>query len=226
MKESIGSLKYLYLEELEIKESCTAHPFLISAAAQELASTDGHNYVPIIVKELKSDTYVVIGNSFIYEVTKEAGIERVWCIVTDGDKETQAITKLLAGERLPKTNLSIASRDEIVQALDYAINIPGSPLKGLKKPQVITKIDDAPTRKYWKTLDEIAKLKCGITRGKKLNALKDIFFLTPDPLPEVIKDPGILMAMTSTELKKRAKKRGFTGYSKYKKAELVKLLSQ
>lgn len=226
MKESIGALKYLYLEEIEVKDPSTTHPFLISAAAQELANSSGHNYVPIVVKEVSSDSYVVIGNFYVYEVAKEAGLERVWCIVSDSSQETQLITQLLAGERLPKINLSTASRDEIVQSLDYAINIPGSPLKGLKKPQAITKIDDAPMRKYWNTLDEIAKLKCGITRGKKLDILKDIFFLTPEPIPEIIKEPEILNGMTAATLKKMAKKRGLSGYSKYKKFDLVKLLSK
>lgn len=81
-------------------------------------------------------------------------------------------------------------------------------------------IDEAP-RQYWKTLDAIANLKCGITKGKKLEALKQVFYLTPQSLPDVIKDPAILQALTTQELKSMAKKRSLTGYTKMKKPDLV-----
>lgn len=226
MKESIGSLKYIYLEEIQMKEASTVHSFIINATAEELAAADEHNYIPIIIKEISADSYEVIGNSFIYEVAQEAGLERVWCIVTDGLEETISITKLLSREKLPKINLSTAERDEIVQALDYLINLPESPLKKLDKSKTTSKISDSPTRKYWKNLDEITKLKCGITKGKKLNLIKEIFSLAPEPFPAVIKDPAILDSMTTSDLKALSKKRGLSGYSKLKKSQLVELLSQ
>ncbi len=226
MKESIGSLKYIYLEEIQMKEASTVHSFIINATAEELAAADEHNYIPIIIKEISADSYEVIGNSFIYEVAQAAGLERVWCIVTDGLEETISITKLLSREKLPKINLSTAERDEIVQALDYLINLPESPLKKLDKSKTTSKISDSPIRKYWKNLDEITKLKCGITKGKKLNLIKEIFSLAPEPFPAVIKDPAILDSMTTSDLKALSKKRGLSGYSKLKKSQLVELLSQ
>lgn len=77
-----------------------------------------------------------------------------------------------------------------------------------------------------KTLEPITNLKCGITRGKKLNALKEVFYLIPQSMPEVIKDSTILNTLTAGELGDIAKKRGISGYSKKKKDELVELLSQ
>ncbi len=49
------------------------------------------------------------------------------------------------------------------------------------------RIDDAP-RKQWKTLEPIAQLKCGITKGKKLDALKEVFYLASETELEVIPD--------------------------------------
>lgn len=65
-----------------------------------------------------------------------------------------------------------------------------------------------------------------ITKGKKLNALKQVFYVTPQPLPDVIKDPGVLQTLTLQELKKMAKKRELSGYNKLKKSDLVEVLSQ
>lgn len=226
MKESIGSLKYIYLDEIEMKEASTVHSFIVNAIAEELAKSNEHNYIPIIIKETSADSYEVIGNSFIYEVAQEAGLERVWCIVTDGLEKTISTTKLLAREKSPKINLSIAERDDIIQALDYVINLSSSPLKKLDKSKATTKISNSPTRKYWKNLDEISKLKCGITKGKKLKILEEIFYLTPEPFPAVIKDPAILDSMTTSDLKALAKTRELSGYSKLKKAQLVDVLSQ
>lgn len=44
-------------------------------------------------------------------------------------------------------------------------------------------------------------------------------------MPDDIKDVKILNTMTTTELKKLAKKRNISGYSKLNKSSLVKLLS-
>jgi hypothetical protein len=87
------------------------------------------------------------------------------------------------------------------------------------------RIDEAP-REHWKTLDQITTLKCGITKGKKLNALKEVFYLTPQPMPEVIKDSTSLNTLTAGELRDMAKKRGISGYSKKRKNDLIELLSQ
>ncbi|MEM1256164.1 MAG: Rho termination factor N-terminal domain-containing protein [Cyanobacteria bacterium P01_H01_bin.21] len=221
----IGNLMHLYLDEIEPGEATTAPDFLIQASAQILNEKCDRNWVPIIVKETGKDQYQVIGNSFVYAVVEEAGLDRVWCVIADDSDSTAEISKVLSGEEIPKINLSKASRDEITAALQYLIELPGSDLKKVKIATATNRIDEAP-RQYWKTLDPIANLKCGITRGKKLNALKSVFYLTPQPMPEVITDPVLLKSLTATELKKMAKKRGITGYSKLKKNELINVLSE
>ncbi|ESA34755.1 rho termination factor [Leptolyngbya sp. Heron Island J] len=221
----IGNLMHLYLDEIEPGEATPAPEFLIQASAQVLNQKCDRNWVPIIVKETGEDQYQVIGNSFIYAVAEEAGLERVWCVVADDSDETAEVARVLSGEEIPRINLSKASHDEITAALQYLIELPGSDLKKVKLATAVNRIEEAP-RQYWKTLDPIANLKCGITRGKKLNTLKSVFYLTPQPMPEVITDPVLLKGLTATELKKMAKKRGITGYSKMKKAELINVLSE
>lgn len=221
----IGNLMYLYLDELELSEGTTAPEFLIKASAHLLNQTGGRNWVPVIVKEIDRDKYEVIGNSFIYAVAEAAGLDRVWCIIADDSAETIEITQVLAGETIPKINLCKATRDEIMAALEYLVEQPGSILKTVKLAVATNRIDEAP-RQYWKTLDPIANLKCGITKGKKLDALKQVFYLEPQPMPDTITDSNILKTMSTTDLKAIAKKRGISGISKLKKDDLVTLLSQ
>jgi hypothetical protein len=224
----IGNLMHLYMDEIKPGEGTDAPEFLIAATAKNLNKSGGRNWVPVIVKEIGEDQYEVIGNSFIYAVAEEAGLEKVWCIIADSSDETVELTKVLSGEVTPKINLSTATRDEIKAALQYLIEKPSTDLKSIKLLVATDRIDEAP-RQYWKTLDPITKLKCGITTGKKLNALKEVFYLSPQPMPEVIKDPTpttSLNTLTAGELRDMAKKRGIAGYSKKKKDELVELLSK
>ncbi len=213
------------MDEIKPGEGTDAPEFLITATAQTLNKFGGRNWVPLIVKEIGEYQYEVIGNSFIYAVAEEAGLEKIWCIIADSSDETVELTKVLAGEVTPKINLSTATRDEIKAALQYLIEKPGTELKSVKLLVATDRIDEAP-RQYWKTLEPITKLKCGITSGKKLNALKEVFYLTPQPMSEVIKDSTILKTLTAGELRDIAKKRGIAGYTKKKKDELVELLSQ
>ncbi|MBD1927072.1 Rho termination factor N-terminal domain-containing protein [Trichocoleus sp. FACHB-90] len=220
----IGNLMHLYMDQIQAGEGTDAPEFLITATAKKLTKSGGRNWVPVIVKETGEDQYEVIGNSFIYAVVEEAGLEKVWCIIADPSDESVELTKVLAGEVTPKINLTTATRDDIKAALQYLIEKPGTDLKSVKLLIATDRIDEAP-RQYWKTLEPITKLKCGITTGKKLNALKEVFYLTPQPMPEVIKDSTTLSTLTAGELRDMAKKRGIPGYSKKKKDELVKLLS-
>ena len=220
----IGNLMHLYLDEIEPGESIDAPEFLVKASAHLLNQKGGRNWVPLIVKETGEDSYQVIGNSFIYAVAEEAGLERVWCIVADDSADTLEVTQVLAGEKTPKINLSKATREEIMAALEYLINQPGSALKAVKLPVATNRIDEAP-RQYWKNFEPIVNLKCGITKAK-LESLKQVFYLTPQPMPETTNDPDILKAMTTAELKTIAKKRGLTGISKIKKDDLVAALAQ
>lgn len=220
----IGNLMHLYMDEIKPGDGTDAPEFLIAATAKKLNELGGRNWVPVIVKEIGEDQYEVIGNSFIYAVAEEAGLEKVWCIIADSKEETVELTKVLSGEVTPKINLSTATRDEIKAALQYLIEKPGTEFKSVKLLVATDRIDEAP-RQYWKTLDPIINLKCGITKGKKLNALKEVFYLIPQAMPEVIKDTTNLKTLTAKELKDMAKKRGIAGYSKKKKDELIELLS-
>ncbi|MFQ3583888.1 MAG: Rho termination factor N-terminal domain-containing protein [Cyanobacteriota bacterium] len=219
----------LYLDQIELPEEKYIHvpDFLIKTAAKLLQETQQRNWLPILVKEVGKDRYAVIGNAYVYAVAVEAGLERVWCIVVEDSPEAAEVTQVLARERVPKVNLSTASRDEIRSALEYLKQQSGNPLSGVDLAVAVNRIDEAP-RQYWQTLDPVADLKCGITKGKKLDALEEVFYLTPQPMPDQteIRDLKLLNKLKINELKALAKKRGLKYTSKIKKLELVKLLSQ
>jgi hypothetical protein len=233
----IGNLMYLDLAIIEPGEVTKAPEFIINATAKELSNTDGRNWIPLVVKEIAEDLYQVIGNSFVYAVAEAAGLEKVWCIIADNSEKTAEITKILAGEAIPKTNLSTASRDEIKAALEFLIEQPATVLKGVKIPVATNRIDEAP-RQEWKNLNPITKLNCGITAGKKIKALEQVFYLTPmskdnsntskdnntniNKKDEDKKFPDYTI-MTTKELKEEAKKRKVSGYSKLNKSQLIKL---
>ncbi|MEM9214998.1 MAG: transcription termination factor rho family protein [Cyanobacteria bacterium P01_F01_bin.150] len=220
----VGNLMCLPFDDIEPGDPTDAHEYLIQSTANLLGSD--RNWVPLIVEEVDVEQYQVVGNSFVYAVAAEAEAKEVWCIIIDPSPESIAMTKALAGELTPKTNLSTASRDEISAALDYLKSLPDKPLKGVNLASAIAGIDEAPGRQYWENLKPIPKLKCGITGGKKLDVLGTIFFLEPEPMPEVITDPAFLELFTATELKAMAKKRKLSGYSKLKKPALIEMLSQ
>ncbi|MEM1241700.1 MAG: Rho termination factor N-terminal domain-containing protein [Cyanobacteria bacterium P01_H01_bin.26] len=219
----IGNLMRLPLDEIEPGPLTEAHDFLVQGASALLQA--GHrNWLPIIVKETGVNQYEVVANAFVYEVVSEAGLEKVWCIIADDSFETALVSSVLANDSLPKVNLSKASHKQIAMALDYLLKQPGTLLKGVNVSSAASRIEGAP-RKYWQTFEPITKLKCRITKGK-LKELKKVFYLEPEPLPEVITDPAHLDMFTATELKKMARKRGLKNYSKLKKADLIKRLSE
>jgi hypothetical protein len=229
----VGNLMYLNLAIIESGEVTKASEYLINATAKELSNTNGRNWVPLVVKEITEDRYQVIGNSFIYAVAEAAGLEKVWCIIADNSKQTTEITKFLAGEAIPKINLSTASRDEIKAALEYLVGQPATVFKGLKISVATNRIDEAP-RQDWQNLNPITKLNCGITAGKKIKALEEVFYLTPKP-SKVKKSQASnnqnfeivnYTNMTTKQLKEEAKKRELSGYSKLNKSQLLKLLTQ
>ena len=219
----VGHLMCLPFDEIEPGNPTEVHEYLIQSAANQLA-LKGRNWIPVIVRETSPDQYRVIGNSFIYAVAAEAGLEEVWCIIADDEPDTEAITQSLAQETIPRTNLSTASRDEISSALDFLIRQPNSPLKGINHASVVARIDESP-RQYWTSLTPITKLGCRITAGKKLKALEQIFYLTPEPMPEVIGDRKLLESLNTKQLRAMAKKRGLKGISKMKKSALVESLT-
>ncbi|NJS16925.1 MAG: Rho termination factor [Nostocaceae cyanobacterium CSU_2_110] len=226
----IGNLMYLDLAVIEPGEVTKASEYLINATAKQLSNNNNiRNWIPLVVKEIAEDRYQVIGNSFIYAVAEAAGLEKVWCIIADNSEKTAEITKILAGEAIPKINLSTASRDEIKAALEYLVEQPSTVLKGVKIPVATNRIDEA-LRQEWKNLNPITKLKCGITAGKKIKALEQVFYLTPKSESErkpanSKKTQDDLSKLTITELKKIAKERKISGYSKLNKSQLIKLLT-
>ncbi|MFS0519571.1 Rho termination factor [Nostoc sp. UIC 10607] len=246
--DDIGNLMYLYRKEISLCGGTDAPEFLIKSTAQALNSLGGRNWIPVIVKEIGEDQYEVIGNSFIYAVAEEAGLDKVWCIIADDSKETSEVTKILAGEIRPKINLCHATRDEIKSALEYLIEKPGSVIKSVSILVAVNRIEEASDRKYWKTFEPITKLGCGITKGAKLNALKEVFALTPEPKvtdtieKEVFEPPSklptgdelspktpskeYLIKLTVAKLKEMARERKIPGYGRKLKDELVRLLSQ
>lgn len=215
---------HLPINEIDPGDGTDKPEFLIKATANILKQNGGRNWIPVIVKDIGKDSYQVIGNSFVYAVAEEAGLEQVWCIIADDSDDTITLTKILAGEEKPKINLSTASRDEIMAALQYLIEQPNSELKSVKLALATNRIDEAP-RQYWKSFEPITSLKCGITKGKKLDAIKSVFYLTPQSMPDTINDVTILRTMTTVELKAIAKKRGIAGITKMKKDALIEALS-
>jgi hypothetical protein len=220
----VGNLMYLYLDELQVEQSTTVPEFMIQATAKLLESSGGRNWVPVIVREIGKDRYEVIANAFVYAVAEAAGLERLWCIVADSSDMTADLSRALAQESIPKINLSIATRDEIMAALRYLIEQPNSALKGVDLSVAVNRIETARDRPYWKSLDAIAALKCKITKGTKLDALQQVFYLTPEPTPPPGKVDD-LHKMSASELKAMAKSRQIPGYSKLKKADLIMALS-
>ena len=221
----VGNLMYLDLELIQANDRALDSKYLINATAQELSSSDTRNWIPLIVKEIGEDSYQVIGNNFIYAVAEAASLDKVWCIVADDSEATAKLSRMLAREEVPRINLSTASLDDIEAALEYLIQLPNSPLKTLNLQKATNRIDEAP-RQYWQDFKPVPKLKCGITAGKKLKALEQVFYLTPQPIPDDVKDAKFLNTLTTAELKKIAKKRKLSGYSKLSKSKLVNLLCQ
>ena len=223
----VGQLKKIYLENIVPNEESNESEFLVNATAKILAKNGGRNWIPLIVKETGEDQYQVVGSNFIHTVAEAAGLEKVWCIVIEPTPEAEETTKVLAKEIVPKVNLSNASRDEIKATLQYLISQPGSPLKTVSLLSATEKLEQA-SREYWNNFDPVISLKCGITKGKKLDTFKTAFYLTPLPPPPPPPLPPIdeLKALKVTELRKIAKERGVAGYAKMSKVALIGYFSQ
>jgi hypothetical protein len=224
----IGTLKHLYLDEIEITNGTDAPDFLIKATAKLLQQKGGRNWLPVIVKEVAEDRYQVIANSFVYAVAEQAGVERVWCVIADTAEDVGVLSRVLTREETPKLNLSTAQREEIRSALQFLIEKPNSPLKTVKLATATDRIDEA-SRQFWKNLDPIVSLKCGITRGKKLDLLKTVFYLTPQSQPIAVSEAFLeddLKLKTVSELKNLAREKGITGLSSMRKSDLIRVLCQ
>ena len=218
----IGNLVCLPFEEIESALETDVHELFLQEAVNSLRVSQ-RNWLPLIVKEIDVDQYEVVANAFVYAAIARAGLEKAWCIVVNDSDEVAEASYLLARDGLPRINLSTASRKQIEAVLDYlAKHHPENPLKGIQVGTATRKIDEA-SKKHWKTLDPITRLKCRIGRGAKLEALKKVFYLTPEPLPESLTDSKMLeVTFTLGELQAIAKERGLK--SSGKKSELIKRL--
>ncbi len=223
--DNIGNLMYLYLEDIKSSQASNYSLFIVNSTAKLFKDGNTRNWLPLIVKETGEDQYKLIANSFGYQVAKEVNLERVWCIIADDSPETEEIAQILTGEKLPKINLSIASKKEITQAIEYLTTLPKKPLKGVNKSLLIDRLSSAP-KKYLQNFNYIPRLNCGIRKGSKLEALKEVFYLTPEPICEDVTDKTILNLLTVSELKKIAKARQLKNFSKLSKAKLVELLTK
>ncbi|WP_448266613.1 Rho termination factor [Nostoc sp. DSM 114159] len=189
--DNIGKLMHLKLTDIESGDQFSESEFIIKAAAESILQADGRNWIPVIVKEIGDYQYQVISNHFIYIVAQQAKLERVWCIVISPDSQSIEQAKILAREVLPKVNLNTASRDTILAAFRYLISEPSSALKGVD-PIVATNRIAESNRKTWSNFNPILTLKCGITKGKKLDTLAKVFFFSPSPEPEPLPPPKIV----------------------------------
>ncbi|AGF52930.1 slr0106 [Synechocystis sp. PCC 6803] len=229
MKQEIGALLHLHVDEIEPLFATKSHQFLVAKAAESINLCGGRNWIPLVVKQTGESSFVAVANIFTLAAVRQAGLTKIWCIVADDDQFVQQSSQLLSKEIVPKVNLTTATRDEIKLALDYLINRSVNPLSGVKVATSLDKISNAE-RKYWQeSLKDVVALKCGITNGKKLDIFKEIFYVTPEP--RLISDDDLgksgndLKKLSVTGLRKIAKERGHSGYSKMKKAELLILLA-
>jgi hypothetical protein len=192
--DNIGKLMHLRLDSIQSHtddKQIANSDFEIEVAADYIRQSPRGNWIPVIVKEIADYRYEVVSNNFVYLVAQKAKLERVWCIVIEpSDREIQQ-AKILAQEVISQVNLNSASRYTILAALKYLIAQPGSALKSIDPVVVADKIAQA-NRSKWNNLTSISSLKCGITKGKKLDELERVFFvsaptpiITP-PAPEVI----------------------------------------
>jgi hypothetical protein len=161
-----------------IKGKSEVQPIIIKTIAQELSLT-GKNILPVIVLLLGEDRYEAILNTHILDAARQAKLDFVWCIVVD--QSMQARVEAETGKVL-RINLTSASEQEIVDSLKYIQTQPGSSLKAVDAEIAASRIA-AEDRTTWPDFSPIVKLKCGITKGKKIDELATAFYLSPPPPP-------------------------------------------
>jgi hypothetical protein len=183
----VGKLMHLPMADIKPGQTVPVSKYMLQAAATALQNANGRNWVPLIVKQVDQYTYEVVSHGLVYAVAQAAKLDRVWCVVTDPSPETLELTHILAGEALPKVNLTTASQDIIQAALEYLCEQPGSALKGLDSTAAAAKLATAK-RQTWEDLTPISKLgkfKFATTEAvinttkKRLDALAEIFYVSP-----------------------------------------------
>jgi hypothetical protein len=192
--DNIGKLMHLPLADIAPGDEFAESEFIVTAAAEAVVQAGERNWVPVIVQEIGDYQYQVVSNHFVYAVAQQADLERVWCIVIDPTPQNIEQAKILAREILPKINLNTASRETILAALNSLIAEPGSPLKGVKAVVAANRIAEA-NRESWSDFSPITKLKCGITKGKKLDVLAKVFYISPPPQSELPAPPPVVVSI-------------------------------
>jgi hypothetical protein len=224
--DNIGQLMHLPLESIDVEESVYESEFIVNAAAESILATDGRNWIPIIVKETGDYQYQVVANHFIYAVAQQANLERVWSIIIASEESLIEQAKILAREATPKLNLATATGDDILSALRYLEAQPGSPLKGVDVVVAANRIEEAD-RSKWSDFNPVTKLKCGITKGKKLDALGKVFFITAPPPPPAPPELVSLKKASKEEIAERLtylSTYSIGGFDKLNTDELTELL--
>lgn len=161
-----------------VKGKSEAQPIIIKTISHELSAT-GKNILPVIVRLLGEDRYQAILNTQILDAARQAKLDFVWCIVVNQLMQQQI--EVESGQVI-RVNLTTAAEQELVDALKYIQTQPGSPLKTVDATISASKIA-AADRTTWQDFTPITKLGCSITKGKKLDALSSVFYLTPPPPP-------------------------------------------
>lgn len=154
-------------------------------------------------------------------------VTKLSCGITKGKKldafKTAFYLKPLILTPPERVSLSNASRDQIELGLEYLVNKSDSVFKNFDLLSATDKLEQAP-REYWTNFNPVINLKCGITKGKKLDALKEVFYLTP--LPPKIPSIDELNALSLPALRKIGKEWEVADYAKMSKISLMNHFDQ
>ena len=85
---------HLRLAQIDLGEPRSESATTVAEAAKSIKAA-GRNWLPIPIQQTKDYEYEVVGNSFVYEAAKKAGIERVWVVIVDPLPENIKQAKLL-----------------------------------------------------------------------------------------------------------------------------------
>jgi hypothetical protein len=190
----IGQLKELPTDSISVKNKANnIYEYSILATASEIEKNGNYNPVPVIVTITGSYEYEVVSNHLTYYACKHLGLEKIYCIVVENENKIKRLCQILNSELSPKINLTIASREEIASSLRYVKEQFKLSKFDIQKATI--RITDSPLRKYWRSLDEILNLKCGIT-AKNLDFFNNVYELHPFDLP---KEPSKVFILNASE---------------------------
>ncbi|MEG3925545.1 MULTISPECIES: hypothetical protein [unclassified Microcoleus] len=177
--ENIGKLMHLKLSKIESAEPCSESEFVIAGAAEAVLQAGNRNWIPIIVKETGDYQYQVVSNHFVYAVAQQAKLDLVWCIVIDPKPSNIEQAKILAREANPTVNLSTASKDTIIAALEYLVKEHN--WNKVEPVEAANKIL-ASNREQWSDFIPLTKLQCGLSKAR-LDCITKVFSISPPPPP-------------------------------------------